>query len=99
MEDFNYLVDLKDQMGLFTQDAVLDYMPNATKCWKWEDVKASHKNDATLVITVEKLFGTFILLGMGLGGAMVALIMECLTKETTRRFKKTSQISKQAWVK
>ena len=97
MEDFNYLIDLKDQMGIFTPNAVLDFVPNATKCLKWEDIKASHENDATLVITVEKILGTVSLLGMGIGVATGFLIMEYLTKEITLRFKRPSPIPIQAW--
>ena len=81
MDDFNHLVDLKDQMGLeFSQDGIEDYIPNATKCLTWKDVKASHETDTSLVITLENIYGLLILLALGLGGAVVALLLECLWK-------------------
>ena len=93
LEDFNHLVDLKDQLGLeFSQDGIEDYLPNATKCLTWQDVKASHENDATLVITIENIYGILILLTLGLGGAMMALIAECLTKAIIMGLKNTTEI-------
>ena len=95
MEDFNNLVDLKDQMGLeFSQDGIEDYLPHATKCLTWQDVKASHETDTTLVITTENIYGIFILLALGLGGAMTVFFAECLTKAIVLGFKKTREIPK-----
>ena len=68
-------------MGLeSSQDGIEDYVPNATKCMTWQQVKASHETNTTLVITIENITGIIILLALGLGGAMMALIMECWTK-------------------
>ena len=91
MEDFNNLVDLKDQMGLeFSQDGIEDYVPNATKCMTWQQVKASHETNTKLVITIENIYGIIILLTLGFGGAMMALIMEWWTKAIILRFEKAS---------
>ena len=91
LEDFNYLVDLKDQMGLkFSEDAIKDYVPNATKCMTWQDVKASHDYVTTPVVIVKDFYGILILLTSGLGIAMASLIIECLTKVLILRLKKTS---------
>ena len=98
LEDFNNLVDLKDQMGLeFSEDGIEDFLPNSTKCMTWQDVKASHETDTTLVITIKDIFGIMILLALGLGGAMLALGMEFFTTPIISRSKKTTPIRKQAW--
>ena len=94
MEDFNFLLDLKDQMGVeFSQDGIEKFIPNATKCMNWQDVKASHDTDKTnsiLVITFEDIYGITILLALGLGGAITALVTECLIS----RFKKSTSTKK-----
>ena len=92
LEDFNYLVDLKDQMGLkLSEDSIKDYVPNTTKCMTWQDVKASHDSVNTPVIIVEDFYGIIILLIFGLGIAMATLTLECLTKALMPRFKKTTR--------
>ena len=94
MEDFNFLLDLKDQMGVeFSQDGIEKFIPNATKCMNWQDVKASHDTDKTnsiLVITFEDIYGITILLALILGGAMAAFVMECLIS----KIKKTTSTKK-----
>ena len=92
LEDFNYLVDLKDQMGLkLSEDAIEDYVPNTTKCMTWQDVKASHDYVTTPVVKVKDFYGIFILLILGLGIAMASLTIECLTKALMLRHKKTTR--------
>ena len=92
LEDFNYLVDLKDQMGLkLSEDAIKDYVPNTTKCLTWQDVKASHEYVTTPVVIVKDFYGLIILLTFGLGIAMATLTLECLTKALMPRFKKTTR--------
>ena len=96
LEDFNFLLDLKDQMGLeFSQNGIAKFIPNATKCLNWQDVKASHETDTTLLITLGQIQILTFLFGLGLGGAMVALLIECLAKRITLGFKKTTQIPNQ----
>ena len=99
LEDFDFLIDMKDQMGLeFSGEGVGNYIPNATKCMRWEQVKASHAADADLVIRIEQLFGMLLLLGLGIGAASVALIIEGLTNAIERRrFEKTTTNLNQAW--
>ena len=98
LEDFNKLVELQDQMGLeFSQNGIDDYIPNATKCMTWQDVKASHETNTTLVITIKDIYGIMILLALGLGGAMVALLIECSAKAITLRYEEATPIPKKAW--
>lgn len=84
-------------MGIIGEDEATGYIPNATKCMTWQDVKASHANDTVLAISIDKIYGLMSLLALGLAGAMAALTLECLTKLVILRFKKTIPIPKQAW--
>ena len=88
LEDFNHLLDIKDQMGRLTK--IEDYIPNSTKCMTWQDVKASHEKDnPQVVVRLDDIYGMAILLALGLGGALVALTVEFLIKAQKQRFMKT----------
>lgn len=93
MEDFNNLVDLKDQMGLqILNKGIEDVLPNATKCMTWQDVKTTHKtdtSDASLVIRFANIYGIISLFALGVGGATLALLIECLSKIVILGFKKS----------
>ena len=96
MEDFNHLLDLKDQMALkFSENgnAMSNYLPNSTKCMAWKDVKASHETNATRVIGIEDIYGMMILLAICLGGATVALLLELMSKALRLRISKTAMIT------
>ena len=90
MEDFNLLLDLANQMDLeFSQEGIEKYIPNSTKCLNWQDVRASHDmSDATPVIAMGDIYGKMILLALGLGGALVVLLMECVSKTMAKRLMK-----------
>ena len=93
MEDFNHLLDLKDQMALpFSENgnAMSNYIPNSTKCMAWKDVRASHETNASVVIKLEDIYGMVILLAICLGGATVALLLELLSKALRLRIGKTA---------
>ena len=82
LEDFNFLLDLKDQMGLeFSQDGIENFIPNATKCMNWQGVKLSHKTNGTLVITMEDIYGITILFALGIGIAIVCFLFEWMSKK------------------
>ena len=83
MEDFNLLLDLANQMDLeFSQEGIEKYIPNSTKCLNWQAVRASHDmSDATPVIAMGDIYGKMILLALGLGGALVVLLMEHLSNK------------------
>ena len=75
LEDFNFLLDLKDQMGLeFSQDGIENFIPNATKCMNWQGVKLSHKTNGILVITMGDIYGITILFALGIGIAIVCFL-------------------------
>ena len=55
----------------------------------WEDVKASHmKEDHEVIVNLDDIYGTIILLASGLGGALIILTLEVLTKAKKLRWKK-----------
>ena len=78
MQDFNYLIDLMNQMDLeFSRNRILDYLPNSTNCMTWPEVKASHETDSpTVIIKIENIYGMLILLAVGLGGSFIVFIFE-----------------------
>ena len=81
LDDFNYFIDMRIQMGFSFEKNIELYIPNATKCWTWQDVKKSHViNDDMMVIEPDHVFGLIILLLVGLCGAMTILTGERLFK-------------------
>ena len=68
-------------MGFSFEKNIELYIPNATKCWTWQDVMKSHdSNDDMMVIEQDHVFGLLILLLVGLCGAMTILTVEHLFK-------------------
>ena len=54
-----------------------NYMPNATKCTTFNDIKRSHQGkNQTVIIEVNDIYGMLILLGLGIGVAMIISIAE-----------------------
>ena len=93
MEEFNHLLDLKDQMALpFSENGggLSNYIPYSTKCMAWKDVRASHETNATRVIAIEDIYGMMILLAICFGGATVVLLMELLSKALRLGISKTA---------
>ena len=81
MEDINHLIGMSYQMGLEYDRKLEYYLPNATKCSTWHDVKMSHHvEDQKVVAQLDDIYGMVILLAMGLGGAVTLLAWELLTK-------------------
>ena len=79
-------------MGIWWNEGIKQYSPNATKCLTWQDVKASHETSSIMVITMKEIYGMMILLTLGLRGAMAAFLMECLSKAKIPGIKKTIQM-------
>ena len=76
--------------GKWTQ---LHHLLNATKCMRWHDIRASHmKEDHEVIINLDDTYGLMILLASGLGGALVILIVELLTKAKKPRWKKSPKV-------
>ena len=75
-------------MGFSFEKNIELYIPNATKCWTWHDVKQSHmKDDHKMVVKLEDIRGLIILLVVGLCGAITILTMELIIKALKHEFK------------
>ena len=82
MEDFNYLLRIRQQMGFSFGNELKRKVPNATKCLTWNDVKKSHNiDDQKLLIKFDDINGMVILLLMGLCGSVVIMVVELLSKD------------------
>ena len=57
-------------MGLIDVSSAL---PNNTKCSTWKDVKHSHTSKRLEKLLLQDVYGTLILLAIGLTGAAMAL--------------------------
>ena len=85
MDDFNYLVGIRKQMGFSFQNELHRKLPNATKCLTWSDVNRSHMiKDQKRVVQLEDIYGMMLLLAVGLSGAAVVLMLELLSKTLIR---------------
>ena len=79
------------QVGLKYSDpgrSVVEFLPNATKCDTWNDVRASHlSKNHQVVFILDNIKGTLILLSLGIGVATLTLfieleVMRVMTKAT-----------------
>ena len=89
----NYLIDLMNQLDLeFSSTRIYDFInPHSTKCMTWQDVKASHETDnPEVIIRLDDIFGMVIFLAIGLGGAVVVLILEIVMKARKKRSMKNN---------
>ena len=92
LEALNHFVNTAFEVGLTSDKQGYTDMPNSSKCLTWEDVKASHtKKDREVIVNLDDTYGIFILLSSGLGGALVILTLELLTKAKKFRWKKTKR--------
>ena len=92
LEALNHFVNTAFEVGLTSDKRGYTHMPNSTKCLTWEDVKASHtKEEHEVIVNLDDTYGIFILLSSGLGGALVILTLELLTKAKKFRWKKTKR--------
>ena len=91
MEDAKYLTALGLQVGLKYSDpdkSVVKFLPNATKCDTWNDVRASHlSKNHKVVFILDNIKGILILLSLGIGVATLTLfieleVMRVMTKAT-----------------
>ena len=82
VEDFNNLIRDSHESGIeLTKEKLLRYIPNATKCDTWSDVKASHMEEQhSLVVNLDDITGMMVLLTSGLCGGLIILMAEHVTK-------------------
>ena len=76
LEDMNSFIHLAKQMGLI-QMGYYNHLPNATKCITIGDVHKSHtEKNNTVTVEVNDIYGMLVLLGLGVGGALITFIAE-----------------------
>ena len=72
----NNLINLAKQMGLIEM-GYYNHLPNATKCKTVNDVYESHREENHVVtMEVNDIYGMLVLLGLGVGGALLTFIAE-----------------------
>ena len=72
----NYFIDLAKQMGLI-QKSFFNYLPNGTICSTVNDVYESHmENDHTVTVKLNDIYGMLVLLGLGVGLALIIFTAE-----------------------
>ena len=72
----NSFIHLAKQMGLIDR-SYYNHLPNATKCKTVNDVYESHKEENHIVtMEVNDIYGMLVLLGLGVGGALLTFIAE-----------------------
>ena len=65
-----------------------NYLPNATRCNTWTDIKASHINkDHRVVLNYKDIYGLLIIVAVGLSGSSIIFITEVVMHRITKRQK------------
>ena len=80
LDDFNYLIGLKYQMGEpMSVDGSESHMPNSTKCLTWNRVKISHMAENNrVVMKLEDMYGLLMLFASGILGAILLISIELI---------------------
>ena len=72
----NNFIDLAKQMGLI-QKSFFNYLPNGTICNTVNDIYESHmENNNTVTVKLKDIYGMLVLLGLGVGLALIIFIAE-----------------------
>ena len=91
LSDANNLLQFSLEMGLKFADYTRnlgEYVPNATKCDSWTDVKASQRNkDHLVVLNYDDIYGLLIILAVGLSGSSIIFTAEVVMLEIMKRKK------------
>ena len=78
LEDMNSFIHLAKQMGLIYR-SYYHHLPNATKCKTINDVyKSQTEKNHIVIVEVNDIYGMLVLLGLGVGGALVIFIVEMI---------------------
>ena len=72
-------IHLARQIGLIER-SYYSFMPNATKCMNINDVLKSHMGNNKVIVEVNDIYGMLVLLGLGVGFAMISLCAELVSK-------------------
>ena len=64
-------------------------VPNATRCNTMKDIRDSHfEQNKYVTVKVNDIYGMLLLLGLGMGGAIISVIVEiCLRGQKLKRGK------------
>ena len=74
----NYFIHLAKQMGLINK-SFFNYLPNATACKNGNDIYESHVgNNQRVIVQLNNIYGMLVLLGLGVGGALITFPAENL---------------------
>ena len=72
----NNFIHLAKQMGLI-QMGYYNHLPNATECKTITDVyKSQTEKNHKVTVEVNDIFGMLVLLGLGVGGALITFMGE-----------------------
>ena len=83
LEEMNNFIDLAKQMGLILK-SFFSYLPNGTKCNTVNDIYESHmENNHTVTVKLNDIYGMLVLLGLGVGLALITLTAETLLMVST----------------
>ena len=92
LNDINYLIDMRFQMGFSFERELSYHLPNATKCLTWQDVKQTHATkDQRVVVKLDDIYGMLILLALGLNSAVMFVTVELVYKALKKSFRTNSQ--------
>ena len=92
LEEMNHFINLAEQMGLIKMSYLKD-LPNSTECNTIADVYKTHTNkNRTVRVKVNDIYGMLILLGLGVGGALITFTAEIIL--LVRTFTLTSCVHK-----
>ena len=74
----NNFIDLAKKMGLINK-SFFKYLPNGTICNTINDIYESHmKNNHTVIVRLNDIYGMLVLLGLGVGLALITFTAETL---------------------
>ena len=74
----NNFIDLAKQMGLIHK-SFFNYLPNGTICNTVNDIYESHmENNNTVTVKLKDIYGMLVLLGLGVGLALITFTAETL---------------------
>ena len=76
MEDTNEIIDLANQMGFFDEQ-IKKHTPNASRCLTTAAIEETNgKKHKKRVLRLEDTYGMFLLLSVGLAGALMGFAGE-----------------------
>ena len=76
LEDMDNLIHLAKQIGLIHR-SYYNHLPNATECKTITDVyKSQTEKNHIVIVEVNDIYGMLVLLGLGVGGALLTFIAE-----------------------